>query len=288
MADLPKIPRPPTVEGPAGARRRLAQILQVLRAIDPPGAFAAIAEESSFVEAILEYPGPSPDACWEGLVGRLQALAFADGCLRCGYCCRRSSPTLYSDDLDLVTSGRLDRRALFTLRAGEAVRSARKDETFVLDRDLVKLRERPQGGCLNLDDHLCRHYDARPLQCRNLECWSGRHGGDLEDRARLSRRDLYADDAVARQLMDEYDVALPAAVLRESLLAAVGGDGDAAVAALAFIERDHRLRAAIASRYGYSPNEQELLFGRDALAVVHGHGLVLNLEDEDRPFFVSR
>lgn len=283
MYKLPEIPMPPVEEGPGGARKRLAKVLEVLRSPDVPGSFSAIAEDHEIVDLLVQWPGEGPESLWQQLVERLHLLARAQRCLRCGTCCRVSSPTLYIDDVETIRSGRIPKRSLFTLRVGEKAHSARLGESIILEQELIKLKERSTGGCLNLDDHLCRDYDHRPLQCRNLECWSGQHAGALEDRQRLRRQDLYEGDETALQLIEEFEAKLPAHQLRESLEKAVEGDETATMTALEFIERDHRLRKAIAERYGYSDSEQELLFGREALEIVRSHGLVLDLNDLENP-----
>ena len=285
---MPPIPAPPAQEGPAGARKRLAQVLMVVRSPDPPGAFAAIAEDGPLVDLIIQFPGDEPEALWSKMVTRSQELAEAQRCLRCGTCCRKSSPTLYADDLPTIEAGNIDRKRLYTLRAGEMVRDPRSDEQIVLENDLIKLYERSGGGCYLLDDHLCSTYEHRPLQCRNLECWSGRHAGELEDHPRLTRQQLFRDDETALQLIEEMDVKLPASGFTEALLAAREGEAEATGRAIEFIEVDHRLRAAIEERYGFEASEQELLFGRDAIEVVRSHGLVINLEDQEHPAIVPR
>lgn len=260
----------------------------VTRAPDPPGAFAALSEDPKLISLLVQWPGDDPEQLWEELVGRLEELVEAQRCLRCGTCCRVSSPTLYEDDLRAIQSGHIEKSSLFTLRAGERVHSARLAEHLVLEMDLIKLRERPDGGCLKLDDHLCRDYDSRPLQCRHFECWSGQHGGDLEDRERLTRDHIYADDETARGLIAEFDTKLPAIELTHSVESAIVGDEEAARTAMAFIELDHRLRMGIEERYGYSVSEQELLFGRDAVSVVRGLGVTINLDEGEEPIFRQR
>jgi Fe-S-cluster containining protein len=266
----------------------LAELLIVVRSPDPPGAFSAISEDAVLIAALAEWPGDDVEKSWEALVDRVFELGQAQRCLRCGTCCRKSSPTLYRDDLEAIEAGRIKRQSLFTLRAGELVHSTRLDKRFVLEQDLIKLRERPQGGCLKLDDHLCSAYDDRPLQCRHLECWSGRDAGDLEDRPRLNRRDLYRDDPQALALIEEFDIKVPATGLTEALVAAKVGDDEASSVALELIDLDHRLRLAIEQRYDYSLGEQELLFGRDGVELVKGHGLMIRIDESDRPTLVKR
>jgi Fe-S-cluster containining protein len=204
-------------------------------------------------------------------------------CQKCGTCCRKASPTLYEEDLAAVEQGHLPREELYSLRAGETVHSSRLEKDFVLDRDLLKVREQGSGGCSLLEDTLCSIYEHRPLQCRHLECWSDRHAGQLEAIPRLDRRALYASDETALALIREYDVKVDAARLGELLTAASRGDDGAGREALGLIDLDYRLRAGIADRYGYTEREQELLLGRPALAVSRAHGLEVAMDEEGEP-----
>ena len=120
----------------------------------------------------------------------------------------------------MICSGSLPRERLYTLRAGEMVYSARTKRTAPLEAELVKVREHPGGGCIFIQENKCVIYNSRPLQCRHLECWSGRDAGELKDRPRLKRAALYADDQTALELAREYEIKLPAAEFARALAAA--------------------------------------------------------------------
>ncbi|MFH1058761.1 MAG: YkgJ family cysteine cluster protein, partial [Pseudomonadota bacterium] len=230
--------------------------------------------------------GPEPTPALAALAQRLEALAAAARCLGCATCCRVSSPTLYAEDLALVRGGGLARTSLYALRAGEMAHSARLGRSEPLASELIKLREAPGGGCAALRGAACGIYAQRPLQCRHLECWSGRHAGQLAAQPRLSRRDLLAGDGTALALMAEYEARLPGADLAAALAtAAAGGDQGPA---LAFMELDHRLRHGIAARYGFDQAAQELILGRPARSVALAHGLELALDGRGRPCLVRR
>ncbi|MBU2517331.1 MAG: YkgJ family cysteine cluster protein, partial [Proteobacteria bacterium] len=129
------------------------------------------------------------------------------------------------------------------------------------------------GACAWLGDGGCGIYEHRPLQCRWLECWSGRHAGQLDGRPRLGRELLLADDPIALALAREYDAKLPAAELHQAMAEAAQGLKEAAAQALAFLELDHGLRTAISGRYGYSSEKLYLVLGRPALEVAANYGL---------------
>jgi Fe-S-cluster containining protein len=201
-------------------------------------------------------------------------------CKKCGKCCRAASPTLYDEDLDSILQGTLDRSRLYALRAGEMVHSSRLDRDMALEQDLVKVRERREGGCVLIDGDLCSIHPDHPLQCRQFECWSGRHAGDLEGRARLDRRDLFRDDERALQLIEEYDVKVPAARLA-TLLAERSNE------AIDLVDLDYRLRGGMQERFGYDQTVLELMLGRPAIVVTRAHGLDVSIDEEGKPFLLG-
>jgi Fe-S-cluster containining protein len=253
---------------PARAWAEAAAALAELRPMDPAGA-AAVLEADPEVRGLFPQ---GPEAA-VGLARRLEALAAARRCLGCGTCCRTSSPTLYAEDLERLGPAGIPRRALYCLRAGETVHSARLGRRSALERELIKLAEAPAGGCRFREAAGCAVYDSRPLQCRVLECWSARHAGMLEGRPRLDRARLLAGDETALALAAEYDAKLPAVELARALEAAAAGDSASADQALAMLELDHRLREGAARRYGYGPEDLALMWGRPGLAVAAAYGL---------------
>ncbi|CAO0823219.1 YkgJ family cysteine cluster protein [Desulfarculales bacterium] len=265
--------------GAVGLEAACGQALRRMRGLDAAGAAAVLAAELGM--ALAACLGPQPQGSLEELALCLEELARRPACLGCGTCCRASSPTLYAEDLPLIGGQGLPRPTLYTLRAGERAYSARLGRSLALGQDLVKLRESVQGGCLFLEGSRCGIYGHRPLQCRHLECWSDRHAGQLEGRPRLGRRDLFAGDSTALALMEEYELRLPGAELAQALETAAQGVAQAP--ALALMELDHGLRSGIGARYGYDPQELDLLLGRSARAVALAHGLGLALGPRGRP-----
>lgn len=257
--------------GPGALAQACAALLAEARGVETAAAARAVAQDRELAGLIA---GVAPA---QRLAACLQDMAQAGRCIGCATCCRASSPTLYTEDLPRLKAAGLGWQSLVTLRAGEKVHSARLGGLQTLESELIKLRE--QGGaCAWLGEGGCAIYEHRPLQCRWLECWSGRHAGQLGDRPRLSREELLAGDSTALALAREYDIKLPAAHLHQALAEAAQG-GDTAPA-LAMLELDHRLRAAISRRYGYSLEALRLVLGRPALEVAANYGLDLSLEGE--------
>lgn len=265
-------------QGPSAAAQAVAAALTELRGCDAAGAAAVLAGDAALCGLLAAGPGSQA-----ALAGRLAELAGTARCLGCGTCCRVSSPTLYQEDLALLGPEGPGRQHFYTLRTGEEVHSARLGRRQVLGQELIKLREAPDGACLFLGAAGCAIYAQRPLQCRWLECWSGRHAGQLEGRPRLGREQVLAGDDTALALTAEFERKLPAARLAGLLGRAAQGDDQAAAQALAVLEQDHGLRAAISDRYGYGPAELALLLGRPAVEIARAYGLILELDADNRP-----
>lgn len=272
-------------DGAPGLEAACRLALSEARGLDPAGAAEVLRGEPELGRRLAAcLAAEAPAAALAELARELTALAEAARCLGCGTCCRVSSPTLYAEDLDRLGPAGLPREGLYALRAGERVFSARLGQSQALPRELIKLREAPRGGCVFLEGGRCGVYPHRPLQCRQLECWSGRHAGQLAARPRLTRAELFADDPTALALMEEYEARLPGAELAQVLDQALqGGDPSPALARL---ELDHRLRLGIEARYGYDQAQQDLLLGRPARVVALAHGLELALDPQDRPCLV--
>ena len=114
-------------------------------------------------------------------------------CIRCGECCLRSSPTLQSEDAPLVTGGHLEGRELYTIRAGELVRDPVRNELRITGRELIKVREKADGGgCVYYDApaRACRIYEYRPAQCAALTCWDTARFMKVFNGPKASRKEI--------------------------------------------------------------------------------------------------
>ncbi len=260
-------------DGPAALAQACAHDLAARRGIDAPGAARAVAGDAGLSHLL------SAGADAAELAACLLALAEAARCLGCGSCCRVSSPTLYLEDAPRLEAAGLGWADVYALRPGEKVFSARLGRLEALPHELIKLREE-HGACAQLTPSGCAIYEHRPLQCRWLECWSGRNAGQLEDRPRLSRADLLAHDQTALALSVEYEAKVPAGELHAALAGAAQGDQAEAKQALAMLELDHRLRVGVSARYGYAPETLPLILGRPALEVAANYGLELVVQGE--------
>lgn len=264
--------------GPAAALEAAARALAARRSMDPAGAAAALGADREFGGLLSRRP-TDPDA----LARRLLEMAGVAACLRCGTCCRVSSPTLYAEDAALLGLAGPGRRHFYTLRTGELARNHRTGRVEPLAGELIKVREAPGAGCVLLAAAGCAVHGRHPLQCRHLECWSGRHAGRLAERPRLTRAMVYAGWDTVTALIEEYEARLPAAVLAEALAGARAGRRDALDLVLETASLDARLRAGAVERYGLPAEELPLIWGRPAAELARAHGLALGPDQGGNP-----
>jgi Fe-S-cluster containining protein len=117
-------------------------------------------------------------------------------CRRCGTCCRKGGPALHLEDRHLVERGLIPLKDLMTLRKGEKVRDDVKGELIELAGEIIKVKGRDNAWtCIYFDaeDHRCRIYANRPIECRTLDCRDTAPLEAMYARGRLSRRDLLSD-----------------------------------------------------------------------------------------------
>ncbi|WP_319521376.1 YkgJ family cysteine cluster protein [uncultured Desulfosarcina sp.] len=129
-------------------------------------------------------------------------------CRRCGICCEKGGPGLHHEDSPLVENGNIPAKCLYTIRCGELVRDDIRGSLAPLAEEIVKIKgQAGKWTCLFYDrqEHGCRIYDHRPIECRVLNC---RDTGPIEqiyDKARLTRRDLLTTVAGLWELVEDHE-----------------------------------------------------------------------------------
>jgi len=196
-------------------------------------------------------------------------------CIRCGECCLRSSPSIQTADLSLVYEGPIERSKLYTLRVGELVRDNLRGELTVSNQELIKIREREEGGgCIFYDDEqkACTIYENRPIQCRALACWDEREFMRVYARPKADRRDLYRD-RVLLEIMAEHEKRCNYREL-EQKVRRIPAEGEPAVEEVIELLRfDHNLRLLIPRKVNMDPAEMDLLLGRPLTETITMFGL---------------
>lgn len=203
-------------------------------------------------------------------------------CIRCGKCCLESSPTLQISDVGLVVEGFIEKSCLYTIREGEIVRDPIEKRLLRIDRELVKIKEKPSGqGCLYYDHEgkSCTIYDHRPAQCRAFACWDPEEFFKVYEGPRVSRDDILTDD-ILRELVHKHDTKCGYGEL-EGAVRQIEYLGEKAVErVLELLKFDHDLRPLAHERLGIDESEMDFFLGRPFTETLFMFGLQVKKEPD--------
>lgn len=198
-------------------------------------------------------------------------------CQRCGTCCESGGPALHQEDLELVQSGKLPLRDLYTIRKGEMAHDNVKGTLAPVAAELIKIKGAGQAWtCCYYDAESkgCSIYANRPLECRVLNCRNTAAIEALYDQGRLTRKDLLDSVPELWDLVEAHeqkcnypDLANLAARLREEQ------DRSATDKLVKMVSYDAHLRALIIEKGRPDPSLLDFLFGRPLSDTLPGFGL---------------
>jgi len=207
-------------------------------------------------------------------------------CRQCGTCCQKSSPTLHPEDLELFRKGTLTHADVYTLRKGEFAYDNISGQILCLDRELVKLKERPATRIckyLDGDGSDCAIYDLRPLQCRTLECWNPEPLIELFGSAKIDRMDLIQDPQ-ARELVLHHEERTSFGRLAGCFRALASGGPEEPI--LDILNFDLYIRNFVVERSALESETLPFYFGRPMIECLSGFGYRLE-GDRDQGFVLS-
>ena len=214
---------------------------------------------------------------WEALCRELEKTAYGTRsfCLRCGECCQKGSPTLYTEDLGILKRGIVKRTELITLRPGEIGFSNVTNDLVLLTEERVKVKEKPGSRqCLlfNPENQGCRIYEDRPLQCRVMECWNPDGYQSLEAQLFLSRKELLSPHDPMLPVIEAHERRCAVSKLQEALSRIRRGRTSAQEEALDILMYDRHLRGFMEEKHGIGQESQVLLFGRPLFDLLPSFG----------------
>lgn len=204
-------------------------------------------------------------------------------CVQCGECCRRGSPTLMLDDLELLQSGAIPWRLLVTLRRGEPVRSAFEDKPAILVDERIKLREKPgTRECVLFDEttHQCAVYANRPIQCRAQACWDPEQARLLENELYLARRDIFKGVELLLDLMAEHDRRCAFDRLNAAFMRLAQGEDHTLDEVLQMVAFEDHFRAFFAEQLKIPGDHLDLVFGRSFVDLAPLFGFRVRTEED--------
>jgi len=205
-------------------------------------------------------------------------------CTRCGTCCRKGGPSLHRADRDLVESGRIPLRDLFTIRKGEPSFDNVINRIEPAASDIIKIKG--QGGrwtCryLYVENNTCRIYSHRPAECRALKCWDTRDISELYDRDRLTRRDLLGAVDGLWQMVQDHQAECSYDRLRKWMAALNDERRAAALERIGeMVHIDGKLRQRVTETSKMDPGITDFLFGRSLTETIQLLGYRLEREGD--------
>jgi Fe-S-cluster containining protein len=219
---------------------------------------------------------------WKKLLeaGLQVAQEMLPTCVRCGECCRRGSPTLHTEDLELMR-GAIPWNQVYTLRQGEPVRSPFEDDLLFLLEERIKIREKNGiGECVFFDREAdkCQIYDNRPIQCRAQACWDETPGKDLAKLPYLSRGDLFNGVELLLGLIGEHDRRCSFAELDKAFKQLEETKGSSVDEVLRVLAYEDHYRRFFAEKLNIPEDTLDLVFGRSFGELVPLFGF--NVEEE--------
>lgn len=197
-----------------------------------------------------------------------------DQCIRCGACCLKSSPSLHWGDLHLFHDGAIKTSSLVTIRRGELVRDTVKGGIAVIEEEVIKFRERNDGGCefYEKEAERCSIYDHRPRECKALKCWNTASFMEVYGEPKAIRKDMVSD-GVLLGLIQKHDERCSYAVLNKRVRA-IQETGDEAVDSIIDLLRfDYEFRPFVSDKLGIPMEKMDFYFGRPLYQTVVMFGL---------------
>lgn len=186
-------------------------------------------------------------------------------CVQCGECCRKGSPTLHAEDIEILREGKIPWEQLVTLRKGEPALSPFDGRPFVLPEERIKIREKEGSQeCVFLDEKTerCSIYSDRPLQCRAQACWDPMPARDLAEQPFLLRKQIFEGVDVLLEMISEHDKRCGFEALTEAFEKLQENEGKDIQAIVGLLSYEEHFREFVSGQFKIPLENMELLFGR--------------------------
>ncbi len=232
-----------------------------------------------------ELNAESRAAAWQNLIktSKEATKEMMPVCVQCTQCCRKGSPTLMRDDLELLGDEKIPWSELVTLRVGEPARSPYTEEVFYLPEERIKLREKPgTKTCVFLDEEAstCTIHVDRPMQCRAQACWDPETGKELMKEQHLTRKDILGQVETLAELLAEHDRRCSFERLRNAFEELKNTEGKAIDEVIDVIAFEDHFRHFVAEKLNIPENTLDFIFGRPLADRVRLFGFRIEVEDD--------
>lgn len=211
-------------------------------------------------------------------------------CVQCGECCRKGSPVLRTEDMDLLRTEKIPWDALYTIRSGEPVTSPDGGKIFFLVDERIKLREKEfSKECIFLDPDtlLCKIYDNRPLECRAQACWDPTGYMELENQPYLTRKDLFAHIEVLWDVIEAHRIRCSFEKLYNLIIQLKEGIStkqadDIASRIIDLVSYENHFRSFMAEQLNIPESILDLVFGRSLERLLFLFGYRIRIEGDTK------
>lgn len=258
--------------------------------VDPEDLIARMRQDHKFqnlVNGWEDMPTAAQANAWDMIQDRLWEAVRESRpyCVRCGECCRLGSPALYDQDRPLLAKNAFRAADLMTLRQGETAFSHRENKTVALDRERIKLREKPGGGCIYLAStgDACLIYEDRPHQCRIMDCWDPSRFQKLLPLPPLNRSELLGKDHPLVAVIEHHQERCRPDFLHDTLAGGPEPAAEAMESLLDMVLYDLHLREFAMNKFGITENELDFYFGRSLALLAANLGYRLESDPDGPP-----
>ena len=222
---------------------------------------------------------------WRGLLEAIERISrdVLPACIRCGECCRRGSPVLHREDLELLREGKIDWNAAYTLRRGEPVRDPVANRLLFLPEDRIKIREKKgTRECVFFDGpkDRCVIYEDRPVQCRAQTCWEPAPSVRLSQLPCLGREDIFEGVDLVLDLISEHNRRCSFEKLNEAFTRLRADDEDTVQEVIELFAYEDHFRRFFGERLNIPEDTLDLVFGRSFAELAPIFGFEVKVEPD--------
>ncbi|MCS7164268.1 MAG: YkgJ family cysteine cluster protein [Thermodesulfovibrio sp.] len=214
---------------------------------------------------------------------KIMKFSAKTSCDRCGECCRRDTPVILKEDINLLIEGVISEKELYTIREGEKIRSSIDGDTYYSSMELIKVR--PIFGsftCIFYDlKEGCTIYEKRPSVCRQYECWSQNFSITGLDKKRLTRADLFKGVELIEEVLKKHEEKCSVVRFADLIDELRKGKEENTEKIAEMILYDLSIRDWIKEKLTVSDDVLPLLFGRTLFEIAPFYGLIIEKDGEN-------
>ena len=204
-------------------------------------------------------------------------------CVQCGECCRKGSPALHAEDIEILRSGKIPWNQLITLRKGEPALSPFDGRPFVLPEERIKILEKEGSKeCVFLEGNgdRCAIYDDRPVQCRAQACWDPVPAQELSSQPFMLREHIFEDIGLLLEIIAEHENRCGVGALSAAFEKLHKGEGENIEEVIQLLSFEEHFRNFVSEKFTIPPENLELLLGKSFADMLPVYGYKIKIEPD--------